>query len=136
MVADRWLPNGFRPRADVAVGHRVAAGEQWQLYEAGGGGRVLVAMADLAQRWLADGLLVEGQLHRFDFGRLALVLVEGGRDYRLEPVDAGAVPRSAAEVQALVAAILASRATGCRAAFDDAVYVERLSRLLPDYSPN
>jgi cell division protease FtsH len=136
MLRDSWLPHGHRPKDGVEVRRRVAAGEQWQIYECAGGQRVLVAQDDLAERWLQDKLLAEAQVFRFGFGRMPLVLIEGGREHRLEAVDGGEPPRSLGEVQALVAAIVASRACGCRAAFNDAVYLERLSRLLPDYSPN
>ena len=136
MLADRWLPTGYRLPDGTVLGRHLGAGGQWQLYEAASGGRVLVAEADLADHWLRDGLLVDAQLARFAFGRLALAAVDGGREHRLEAIDTAAPPQSAGECHALVAAIVASRATGCQAAFDDAVYVERLSRLLPDYSPN
>ena len=136
MLADRWLPTGYRLPDGTGLGRHLGAGGQWQLYEAASGGRVLVAEADLADHWLRDGLLVDAQLARFAFGRLALAAVDGGREHRLEAIDTAAPPQSAGECHALVAAIVASRATGCQAAFDDAVYVERLSRLLPVYSPN
>ena len=136
MLADRWLPTGYRLPDGTVLGRHLGAGGQWQLYEVASGGRVLVAEADLADHWVRDGLLVDAQLARFAFGRLALAAVDGGREHRLEAIDTAAPPQSAGECHALVAAIVASRAAGCQAAFDDAVYVERLSRLLPDYSPN
>lgn len=136
MIAERWLPNGYRPTPEVELRHLLAASEQWQVYEAAGGGRALVAREELLARWLQDGLLVEAQAARFAFGKLALCVVGGGREHRLEPVHGAEPPRATSECQALVAAIVASRAGGCRAAFDDAIYVERLSRVLPDYTPN
>lgn len=136
MIAERWLPNGYRVADGIEVRRHLTAGEQWQVYETAAGGRALVAHADLVDRWVKDGLLQEGQVARFAFGRLALGVLDGGREHRLEPVDGAAPPTSLSDVQALVGAIVASRGTGCSAAFDDAVYVEKVSRLLPDYSPN
>ncbi len=136
MLPDRWLPNGFRPAEGLELRRHVGAGEQWQIYETAAGGRALVAEADLLEHWRRDGLLQDGQFAAFAFGRLALVVIDGGREHRLEAVEGAPPPQSASECDALVAAIIATRATGCSAALDDAVYVERLSRLLPDYSPN
>ena len=136
MATDRWLPTGFRLPDGATLQRHLAAGGQWQVYETAGDARVLVAEADLYDHWLRDGLLQEGQGTRFAFGRRAFAAVDGGGGYRLEPVETAAPPQSVSDCHALVAAIVASRAGGCEAAFDDAVYVERLSRLLPDYSPN
>ena len=136
MTTDRWLPTGYRPTPDIEVRRHLAGGGQWQIYETAAGGRALIAEAALLEHWQRDGLLQPGHATPFAFGRRALAAIDGGRDYRLEPVDGAGPPQSASECHALVAAIVASRATGCGASFDDAVYVERLSRLLPDYTPN
>lgn len=135
-MTDRWLPNGYHPTPGIELRRHLGSGGQWQIYETLAGGRALVVEAALLDHWLRDGLLQEGHASRFPFGKLALALIDGGRDRRLEAVDSAAPPLQASECHAFVAAIVASRATGCTAAFDDAIYVERLSRLLPDYTPN
>ena len=136
MPKDRWLPNGFHPSPGVELRRHIAAGDQWQIYETAAGSRALVVDAALLEHWQRDGLLQDGQVARFPFGKRALALIDGGHGQRLEAVDQAAPPMQASECQAFVAAIVASRATGCAAAFDDALYVERLSRLLPDYTPH
>ena len=135
MSKDRWLPNGYKPIPGVELRRHVGAGGQWQIYETAAGGRALVVEVALLEHWLRDGLLQDGHATRFPFGKLALALIDGGSG-RLEAVDAAAMPSHPGECHAFVAAIVASRAAGCTAAFDDAVHVERLTRLLPDYTPN
>ena len=109
--------------------------EQWQIFDSVPKGKVLVVQGSLADTWLAEELLTAEQVAKFQFGKSHLAFIVGGRDYRLEPVDRGEVPDDLSECQAFVSAMASSRKTRTTAGFHDAIYVERLSRLLPCYSP-
>lgn len=134
MHVDAWLPKGTTPTADVRLQRCLVGTDTWQIYESIAKGRVLVVDAALAKRWVDSGLVPTGLATEFAFGRRSLTLIEGGRGYRLEPVDEAEPPGDWSECQAFVSGLAASRAIEPDASFGDAIYVERLSRLLPCYS--
>ena len=135
MTIDPWLPRGFSPSAGLVLQRCAVADDGWQIYDTLASGRLLVVHGALAKRWIADQLLSTGQLPTFEFGSSRFAYVIGGRGYRLEPVESAETPEDFSECQAFVAAISRTRETGVDAGLHDALYVERLSRLFPCYSP-
>ena len=89
----------------------------------------------LGEKWLQQGILSGDELVTFSFGSHEYCLVQGGADYRLEPVEDSEVPGDFTDCQAFVSAVAETRKIGVEAGLHDAIYVERLSRLLPCYSP-
>jgi len=62
-------------------------------------------------------------------------MVLGGRNYRLESVENAEIPGDFTDCQSFVAAVAETRKLLVDTGFHDAIYVERLSRLLPCYTP-
>lgn len=135
MFIDAWLPLGFSPKKELLVQRCVAGEDFWQIYETTSKGKVLVANSVLANKWLADGFIQPGIMHEFNFGKSTYSLLEGGRGYRLEPVDEASPPDEYSECQAFVTSIAASRKIEPAVSFHDGIYIERLSRVLPCYTP-
>lgn len=135
MAIDPWLPRGFSPKAGTVLQRCLLAEDRWQIYDTPNTGRALVAEAGLADQWLEDGLLTGAEHDGFAYGDQRYVLVLGGRGYRLEPVDDADTPDDFTDCQAFAAAVTETRKLLPDAGFHDAVYVERLSRLLPCYTP-
>lgn len=135
MAIDPWLPRGFSPKAGMVLQRCLFAEDRWQIYDTSNNGRVLVAEAGFANQWLADGLLTGTEVDGFAYGSQRFVLVLGGRNYRLEPVDETETPDDFTDCQAFVAAVAETRKLLPDAGFHDAIYVERLSRVLPCYTP-
>ena len=135
MAIDPWLPRGFSPSAGLVLQRCVHADEDWQIYDTLVSGRVLVVRPGLAEKWVADGFLSSEQAPKFEFGSVKLAQVPGGRGYRLEPVDSAETPNDFSECQAFVAAIAGTRRSNTEVGLHDSLYIERLSRLLPCYSP-
>jgi len=135
MAIDPWLPRGFSPQSGTVVQRCSFAEEHWQIYETANSGRVLIAANSLSDKWLEDQLLSEDELAVFAFGPKTYTLLPGGRDYRLEPVDESETPNDFSDCQAFVTAVAESRRISPEVGFHDAIYVERLSRLLPCYTP-
>ncbi|QBB70537.1 ATP-binding protein [Pseudolysobacter antarcticus] len=135
MPIDPWLPRGFTPKDGIVLHRCVSAGDRWQIYESSARGRILVAQTELADAWVDAGLLSSGLLFSCNFGPRGLRLLEGGRGHRLEPVDEAAPPSSLSECQAFAGSLAASRLIDSDSGFHDALYVERLSRLVPSYTP-
>ncbi|HHA2688432.1 TPA: ATP-binding protein [Stenotrophomonas maltophilia] len=135
MAIDPWLPRGFSPKAGTVLQRCLLAEDRWQIYDTSNNGRVLVSEAGLAGQWLEDGLLTGAEQDDFAYGSQRYVLVLGGRGYRLEPVDDAETPDDFTDCQAFVAAVAETRKLLPDAGLHDAIYVERLSRLLPCYTP-
>ena len=135
MAIDPWLPRGFSPKAGTVLQRCLLAEDRWQIYDTSNNGRVLVSEAGLAGQWLEDGLLTGAEQADFAYGSQRYVLVLGGRGYRLEPVDDAETPDDFTDCQAFVAAVAETRKLLPDAGLHDAIYVERLSRLLPCYTP-
>lgn len=135
MAIDPWLPRGFSPQAGTLVQRCSIADDHWQIYETANSGRVLIAESGLANKWLEDQLVTGDELVFFSFGTRTYAFVLGGKSYRLEPVEEAETPDDFTDCQAFVSAVAESRKIVPEAGFHDALYVERLSRLLPCYTP-
>ena len=68
MALDAWLPIGFKLPDGAKVRAALFEGADWQIYETMGGGRALVALDTLAERWLDAGLIEDGTLDASQFG--------------------------------------------------------------------
>ncbi|MGY4828603.1 ATP-binding protein [Sphaerotilaceae bacterium SBD11-9] len=134
MALDPWLPIGFKLPDGAAARIALFEGAQWQILETSGGGRALVVHDELAQRWRDAGLVEPGTLIPFAFGEQRLLSLSCGASQVLCPVSEGRSPDTKAEALAFALALKATRALDAESPLQDALYVEKISRLLPTYS--
>lgn len=134
MALDPWLPIGFKLPDGAAARIALFEGAQWQILETSGGGRALVVRDELAQRWMDAGLVEPGALMPFAFGEQRLLSVSCGASQVLCPVSEGRSPDTKAEALAFAMALKATRTLDAESPLQDALYVEKISRLLPTYS--
>ncbi|MBZ0070846.1 MAG: ATP-binding protein [Gammaproteobacteria bacterium] len=134
MALDAWLPIGFK-LPDGAKSHvALFEGTGWQILETQGGGRALVVHDTLAQQWLDAGLIDGGTFSAFQFGDLQLRSISCGPSQMLCPVSEAKSPDNKAEALAFALALKATREIDASSALQDALYVEKITRLLPTYS--
>ena len=134
MALDAWIPIGFKLPDGAKARGALFEGSDWQLYEILGGGRALVVHDALAARWLDAGLIAEGEFEAFQFGDRRLRVVSCGPSQTLLPVSEAKSPDSKAEAIAFAQALKATRDIDSESALQDALYVEKITRLLPTYS--
>ena len=134
MALEAWLPVGFKLADGAKVRVALFEGTDWQIYETMGGGRVLVALGSLAQRWLDSGLIDDGTLDAFRFGDRHLRAISSAPSQTLCPVSEGKSPNNKSEALAFALALKATRDIDSESALQDALYVEKITRLLPTYS--
>lgn len=134
MALDAWLPVGFATPDGELARLAMHEGTNWQIYEAQGGGRILVAKSVLAARWVESGLLDSSQIRSFKFGGEEYCEFSSGIDYVLAPVVESNSPESKNEALSFAESLKASRDIDTTSSLHDAIYAERLSRLLPTYS--
>lgn len=134
MALDAWLPIGFKLPDGAKVSAALFEGTDWQIYETMGGGRALVALDTLAQHWLYAGLIEDGTFSTSQFGDRHLSSISCGPSQILCPVREAKSPDNKAEALSFALALKATRDIDVASPLQDALYVEKISRLLPTYS--
>jgi hypothetical protein len=133
MGVESWLPIGFELPDGARCGRVVHGGTYWQIVETAGGGRALIAKAEIAGKWVAANLIEDGALREFSFGDDVLHEVSCGASQVLAPVADGPCPQDKSEALAFAIALHNTRAIDPDSSLQDAVYVEKFSRVLPTY---
>lgn len=134
MAVDAWLPIGFKTPDGEQARVAIFEGPDWQIYSSVGGGRILVAKASLAKRWVNLGILDEQYLIGFNFGDDDFVELSNGTDHQLSPVSSFESPQNGGQAIAFAESFKATRDIDQSSSLHDAIYVEKLSRLLPTFS--
>ncbi len=134
MALDAWLPVGYKLPDGAKSRIVLFEGTGWQILETQGNGRALIAHEDLAQCWIESGLLESGSLATFDFGDQHLCSISCGTSQILCPVSEGKSPNTKNEALSFSLAFKATREIDKESPLQDALYIEKISRLLPTYS--
>jgi len=134
MPLDAWLPVGHKLPDGTKVRVAVYEGANWQICDTQGGGRALIAQDDLFVRWVDSGFIAHGLGNHFDFGSQKLWSLPCSADQILCPVVEGNSPENKAEALSFALALKATRDVDAESPLQDALYVEKISRLLPTYS--
>lgn len=134
MALDAWLPVGFSTPDGERARIAVHEGLDWQIYLAIGGGRILIAKDSLVVRWVASGLLDEELIARFAFGGESFGAISSGADHVLAPISECDSPNNKIEALSFAGTLKTSRQKDAESSFHDALFVERISRLLPTFT--
>jgi SpoVK/Ycf46/Vps4 family AAA+-type ATPase len=130
---ESWLPIGFDLPDRARCGKALHGDANWQIVETKGGGSALIVKLDLAAKWLAAGLVDNGELSEFSFGSETYREVSCGASQMLAPLADCRSPQDRNEALAFASALRATREIDSQSPLQDAVYVEKFSRLLPTY---
>jgi len=134
MILDAWLPVGHKLPDGAKCGVVRHDGADWQIVETQGHGRALLALDELGQKWVGAGLVGGSAFSQFQFGEKYLWSLSCGPSQMLCPASDGKSPDSKSEALAFAMALRATRAIDPDSPLQDALYVEKISRLLPTYS--
>ena len=130
---ESWLPIGFELPDGARCGRVLHGGSRWQIVETRGGGSALIATEELFAKWEDAGLVEPGELKPFSFGSDSLREVSCGGSQMLAPLTDCRSPENKSEALAFATAFRETRAIDPDSPLQDAVYVEKFSRLLPAY---
>jgi cell division protease FtsH len=133
MTLESWLPVGHKLPDGAKSVVALYGGEGWQVIGTQGDGRALLVQEQLATRWIGIGLVEEGTLSSFEFGRQKLRSISCGPSQVLCPVSDGRSPNTKSEALAFATALRATRLIDTESPLQDAIYVEKVSRLLPTF---
>lgn len=134
MALDAWLPVGYKLPDCTVAGVVAFEGTNWQIIETQGNSKALVVHDKLALRWLSAGLIEPGLFSSFDFGDLRLWAISSSSSQLLCPVNESWSPDTKVEALSFALALKATREIDPESPLQDALYVEKISRLLPTYS--
>jgi cell division protease FtsH len=130
---ESWLPIGFALPDDARCGKALHGDSNWQIVETRGGGSALVVKEDLARKWIEAGLIEDGEMRGFSFGSETYREASCGGSQMLAPLADCRSPENKNEALAFATALRATRQIDAQSPLQDAVYVEKFSRLLPTY---
>lgn len=122
------MPDGERVRLALQ------AGVDWQIYESQSGNRILVAKEGLAKRWFGSELVDTSQLSTFQFGGETYFEYSSSDEYELSLVSECKSPQDKNQALSFSSSLKHTRDIDSHSPLHDAIYVERLSRLLPTFS--
>lgn len=134
MAREAWLPKGFVLPDGAKLRGILYCGEEWQIFDAGGAGRILLARLELAQKWTDGGFLADALFGELAFGTESFRVLASHRQYALAPVEGSRSPENKVDALAFAFALKESRKLSAEVFFHDAVYVEQYSRLLPTWT--
>lgn len=134
MALNAWIPIGFKLPDGAKARLALYEGADWQVYETQGGGRALVVHDELGARWQEAGLIDTGTLDAFQFGAHQLRAISCSPSQILLPISEAKSPDNKAEALSFALALKATRDIDSESALQDALYVEKITRLLPTYS--
>jgi len=134
MALDAWLPIGHRLPDGAISKATLFDGPGWQILRTRGDGRALLASNDLANRWIETGLIEAGVFDAFDFRGQRLLSISSGPSHVLTPVSEAELPGTKSDALAFAIALRSTRAIDRNTGLQDAIYLEKIGRLLPTFS--
>lgn len=134
MPTEPWFPINFELPNRVMLRKFLSAGDDWQIYNIGQGERVLACRLELAKRWVAEDILDQSALSEVTFGADEFSLIESRKNQHLAPITEFISSRTKADAAAFAVSLHQTRQITQDASFHDAIYVEKLSRLLPTWT--
>ena len=131
---EHWLPIGF----ELPDGHQtknvLQSGLNWQILKASEGGKVLIVKEVLLNKWIENNLIDSSTFLAFKFGDDQFHCLYASGIYQLTSIENGKSPSSKNEAFAFVNSLSETRKLCEAFTFQDALYVEKISRLLPTFT--
>ena len=134
MFQDLRFPVGLELPDGQRYKRVVHADVNWQIIETEYQIRYLVFTKTLSERWLDSGLVRRHTLTEFSFGDHLFEIISAGDEQRMDIVSSPKPFVETIDAIAFALALKETRAIARNIPLQDAIYVEKLSRLLPTFS--
>lgn len=134
MAKDRWFPQRHRLPGDVRLGRLLFAGNDWQIYQIDQDTSALIVKSALIERWIASDLLSDAVMFPFTFGSDGFGVVTSGAGQQLAPINESGSPQNKTDALSFAISLHQTRILEPTAPLQDAIFIERYSRLLPTWT--
>ena len=128
-----WLPRGFQIERGITVGRLLSCDDEWQLCSTSGRGFAVVVVPSLFEKWKDISILPADLFTEIDSSQGKLYVAVGTQSSRIISVKFGPYPDSYDDAAAFAIAMNRSRAAISTASFDDGLFFEKYSLILPTY---
>ncbi len=132
-MRDSWLPLKF----DIdgkKLERQLYVGSKWQIYEMDDGSQSILALKDLAEKWIEKGFLDSTAFQTINFGNQTIYALNVTGEAFLFPLNDSTYPESLNDALAFAHAMRRTRTIDNESPVHDAIYIEKLSLLLPTWS--
>ena len=131
---DQWLPIGF-PLPDGHSAKKVLqSGSLWQIIDSSEVGKSLIIKASLHNKWIESRLVEEGTFTKFSFLNEDFYCLYSANKNLVTHLENGISPKTKKEALEFACALDASREKNSEVYFQDSIYVQEISRLLPTFT--
>ena len=132
-MKDSWLP------LKCAIGEQklqrqLYSDSKWQIYEMDDGSKTVLALSSLAEKWIAKGYFDRAAFQIINFGNRCIYCLNVSGQSLLFPLIKSIYPESLDDALAFAHAIKRTREIDGESSLHDAIYIEKLSILLPTWS--
>ncbi len=132
-MRDSWLPLKY----DIdgkKLERQLYIGTKWQIYEMDDGSKSILALKDLAEKWIEKGFLDSTVFRIINFGSQTIYALNITGEAFLFPLNDRTYPESLNDALAFAHAMRHTRTIDGESPLHDAIYIEKLSLLLPTWS--
>lgn len=131
-MAEPWLPIGHEITKNESIRKLLFSGRDWQIYKVSDSAKGLIANSSLFNKW-RNAFLEDGEFIELMYGEEIYYYYSSQNDYSLLPLSAAVSPHNKNEALSFAAALMQTRKKDAESPLQDAIYVEKLSLLLPTF---
>ena len=129
-----WFPVGFSLPNGGICNAILYQDESWQIYQLNDESSALIVDKVLLDKWIRCGVINADYFLEFEFNSKNYFSLSSEKRYSLAPVLSNAGPDTKADILSFASSLKESRLVEPDTSFDNAIYVEKYSRLLPSLS--
>lgn len=134
-LIESWLPLEYVLPNGSKTGKPIHAGSDWQIIEMSGGGKAVLALKTLMNKWIQSGLLIPAQYIEITFGHDTYGVIDGGNDGEyVQPISKVVSFQNKGEIISFAYSLKETRGYEKNITLGDGIYIEKISRILPTYT--
>lgn len=131
---EQWLPIGFEIEGGILTKKVLQQGNSWQITSASDNGRVLFATPNLYEKWVSLSIIDKDDFRQIKFGDDSFYYFYSRAEYTLMSIESVGVSRIKSDAISFAYALKKTRESNGDVPFQDSIYLESISRLLPTFS--
>ncbi len=131
---EQWLPIGFELDDGLLTRKVLQQGLNWQITLASDNGRVLFSSPNLYEKWVSLSIIDKDEFCKTTFGNDTFYFYHSKPEYTLTSIENIGAPPAKSDAISFAYALKKTRECNSEIPFQDSIYLESISRLLPTFS--